>query len=184
MRGTGPNGSSVGRVARVPLRDEIPEPAASALREVGGRPINLYRALANQPEVLKAWIGLAWTLRSKAITPRPLRELVILRGAQCFGSEYEWTHHVAMARSAGVPEPKIAALADWRRSELFDDRERAALAYAEGVLDGDVSAAAADGLARHFDAAEIVELAVTAGFYAMVPRVLDALDVPLEGREG
>lgn len=167
-------------MARVPLVDEIPEPAASALREVGGRPINLYRALANQPEVLRAWIDLAWTLRSRARTPRDLRELVILRGAQCFGSEYEWTHHVEMARAAGVGEAKIEALGDWRHSELFDERERAALAYGEAVLDGDVPAAVAGELARHFEPGEVIELTVLAGFYAMVPRVLEALEVPLE----
>ena len=168
-------------MARVPLLEEIPEPAAAALAEVGGRPINLYRALANQPEVLRAWIDLAWTLRTRARTPRAVRELVILRGAQCFGSEYEWAHHLEMARAAGVPEAKIEALAGWRGApEVFSAAERAALAHAEGVLDGDVGDEVAAELARHFDAGQVVELTVVAGFYAMVPRVLDALRVPLE----
>jgi alkylhydroperoxidase family enzyme len=34
--------------------------------------------------------------------------------------------------------------------------------------------------ARHFDEQQRVELTVTAGFYAMVPRVLEALGVPVE----
>jgi 4-carboxymuconolactone decarboxylase len=37
-------------------------------------------------------------------------------------------------------------------------------------------------LARHFDEQQRVELTVTAAFYAMVPRVLDALGVPIEER--
>jgi alkylhydroperoxidase family enzyme len=165
---------------RVPLLRHIPEPAATALREVGGRPINLYRALANHPDLLKAWIGMAWTLRLQGRTPRALRELVILRCAQVYGSEYEWAHHEVMARAAGVPQSKIAALAAWRRSEHFSAPERAALAYAEGVMDGDLTEAAAEELTRHFDAEQRVELTLTAAFYAMVARVLDALAIPLE----
>lgn len=167
-------------MARVPLLDEIPEPAASALAEVGGRPINLYRALASQPQVLRAWIDMAWTLRTRAATPRTLRELIALRGAQVFGSEYEWTHHRRMGLEAGITEAQVAELEEWRRSELFSPVERAALAFAEGMMDGEVTPAAADGLAALVDPAAFVELTVMAGFYAMVPRVLQALEVPLE----
>jgi alkylhydroperoxidase family enzyme len=35
-------------------------------------------------------------------------------------------------------------------------------------------------LANHFTSSEVIELALTAGFYAMVPRVLNALKVPIE----
>lgn len=38
-------------------------------------------------------------------------------------------------------------------------------------------------LTQHFTDAERVELVLTAGFYAMVPRVLDACRVPIEGTE-
>lgn len=165
----------------MPLVDEIPDPAASALREVGGRPINLYRALANQPEVLRAWIDLAWTLRLRGSVDRSLRELLILRAAQILDSDYEWGHHVMAARAAGLAEAKIAALARWRwEREVYDDRERAALLYTEGVVDGDVSDTAAAALAEHFDPAGVVEITVTAGFYACVGRVLDALAIPLD----
>lgn len=38
-------------------------------------------------------------------------------------------------------------------------------------------------LGRHFDHAQRVELTVTAAFYAMVPRILDALRVPVESKQ-
>jgi alkylhydroperoxidase family enzyme len=47
-----------------------------------------------------------------------------------------------------------------------------------------VTDAVHDELARHFSEPERVELVLTAGFYAMVPRVLDACRVPVEGDEG
>ena len=47
-------------------------------------------------------------------------------------------------------------------------------------MHGDVSDEDFAELAKHFSSSEIIELALTAGFYAMVPRVLNALKVPIE----
>jgi alkylhydroperoxidase family enzyme len=85
-----------------------------------------------------------------------------------------------MARKAGVREAQIAALAAWRTSAEFDAREKAALQLAESVTSGRVSDEVYREAMRHFDHHDYVELAVTAGFYAMVARVLDAMAVELE----
>ncbi len=164
---------------RVPLAEF--EPALKKrLDELWGTPPNLYRALANHPKIVAAWSEFANTLRNGTRTPRALRELVILRGAQLAGSEYEWAQHLRMARKAGVREAQIAALGAWRKSSEFDSKERAALAIAEAVTEGRVSDELYRGAMKHFDHHDYVELAVTAGFYAMVARVLDAMGVQLE----
>ena len=146
----------------------------------GSTPPNLYRALANHPNIIAAWTEFANALRNGTRTPRALRELVILRGAQLVRSEYEWAQHLKMARKAGVREAQIAALANWRASSEFDSKEQAALALAEAVTEGRVSDAVYREAMRHFDQHDYVELAVMAGFYAMVARVLDAMGVQLE----
>jgi alkylhydroperoxidase family enzyme len=164
---------------RVPLADF--EPALKKrLEELWGTAPNLYRALANHPNLVAAWTEFANTLRSGTRTPRALRELVILRGAQLSGSQYEWAHHLRMARKAGVREAQIAALDAWATSPDFDPREKAALALAEAVTRGRVGDEVYREAAKHFDHHDFVELAVTAGFYAMVARVLDAMGVQLE----
>ena len=151
------------------------------LRELGmPEPINLYRVLANQPDLLRVWVEFAWTLRLAARTPRRLRELMITRGAEVMHSGYEYGHHRRMALAAGVSERELAELGRWRQSGFFSAPERAALAYMEAILEGSVPDAVADEMARHFDPAERIELTLTAGFYAMVPRVIDALRVPPE----
>jgi alkylhydroperoxidase family enzyme len=150
------------------------------LEELWGTPPNLYRGLANHPQIIAAWTEFANTLRHGSRTPRALRELVILRGAQLSASEYEWAHHLRMARKAGVREAQIEALPDWRVSPEFDSREKAALALAEAVTRGRVSDEVYDEAVKHFDHHDYVELAVTAGFYAMVARTLDALGIQLE----
>ena len=151
------------------------------LEELWGQPVNLYRALGNHPALTAAWAEFANAIRHDSRTPRALREVMILRTAQIARSEYEWAHHLRMARKAGVDEAKIATLADWRASKLFDARERAALALTEAVLACNVSDEVHAEVKKHFSDAEFVELSLTAGFYAMVSRMLEAMRVPLDG---
>ena len=157
------------------------EPALQKrLEELWGKPVNLYRALGNHPALAAAWTEFANAIRHDSRTPRALRELMILRTAQIARSEYEWAHHLRMARKAGVAEEKIAALADWRGAAPFDAKERAALALTEAVMACDVTDAVHAEAKKHFSDAEFVELSLTAGFYAMVSRMLDALRVELD----
>jgi len=146
----------------------------------GGTPPNLYRCLANHPALVAAWSDFSRALRHGTRTPRALRELVILRGAQLMRSEYEWAQHLKMARKAGVCEAQIAALPSWKTSAEFDAKEKAALLLAEAVTQGKVSDDVYAEAMRHFDHHDYVELSLTAAFYAMVGRMLDALGVQLE----
>ena len=150
------------------------------LEDLWGKPPNLYRALANHPELLAAWAEFSKVMRHDTRTPRALRELVILRGAQVARSEYEWASHLPMARKAGVREAQIAALHEWRASNEFDAREKAALELCEAVTRGEVSDEVYARASGHFDHAEYVELSMVAAFYAMVSRMLDAMRVELD----
>ena len=157
------------------------EPALQKrLEELWGKPVNLYRALGNHPALTAAWTEFANAIRHDSKTPRALREIMILRTAQIARSEYEWAHHLRMARSAKVSEAKIAALAGWRASKEFDAKERAALALTEAVMACNVTDAVHAEAKQHFSDAEFVELSLTAGFYAMVSRMLDAMRVELD----
>jgi alkylhydroperoxidase family enzyme len=150
------------------------------LKELWGSPVNLYRALGNHPGLAAAWTEFANAIRHDSRTPRELREIMILRTAQLARSEYEWAHHLRMARKAGVSEAKIAALAGWRASSAFDERERAAILLTEAVMACDVTDAVHAEVKKHFSDAEFVELSLTASFYAMVSRMLDAMRVEMD----
>lgn len=164
---------------RTPLAGFAP-PLKKRLVELWGTPPNLYKALGNHPELVAAWAEFSKTLRHDTRTPRALRELVILRGAQVMRSEYEWAQHLAMARKAGVSEAKIKNLASWRTSSEFSEQEKAALALAEAVTEGRVSDEVYARAKKHFDDHDYVELALVAAFYAMVGRMIDAMGVELE----
>jgi 4-carboxymuconolactone decarboxylase len=164
---------------RVPLADFEPQ-LKKRLEQLWGTPPNLYKALGNHPRLVAAWTEFSKTLRHDTRTPRALRELVILRGAQLMRSEYEWAQHLAMARKAGVREAQIGSLSAWSTSHEFDAREKAALALGEAVTQGHVSDEVHALAMKEFDAHDYVEIALLAAFYAMVGRMLDAMGVELE----
>ena len=166
-------------MSRVPLADFEPG-LQKRLTDLWGTPPNLYRCLANHPALVAAWTEFSKMLRHDTRTPRALRELLILRGGQLMRSEYEWAQHLPMARKAGVREAQINALANWRTSGEFDEREKAALELAEAVTEGRVSDEVYAKVTRHFDHHDYVELAAVAAFYAMVGRMLEAMGVPLD----
>lgn len=174
-------------MARLPMVS--PEPDDPVLRAIydevrahGVQLPNLYRVIGLAPPMLRAWLDFAWPLRLHAKTSRKIRELLILRGAQVSSTNYEWAHHHKMALAAGVTPAQIGALAQWQNSGLFSAQEKAVLRLADEVTGGPgASSACIEALKQaHFDAAEIVELTLTASFYVCVSRFLKSMDVDLE----
>jgi 4-carboxymuconolactone decarboxylase len=164
----------------IPLAS-LPDSAAARVQQAGAPGVNLYRALAHAPRLLEAWIDFAWALREHCDTPRRMRELVILRTAQRMLSRYEWHQHRLMAAEAGVDEHQVAELPMWRTSPAFTDAERAALALTDALVEGHVPDEVNATVDKHFGPQARVELTVTTAFYCAVPRLLDALRVPVEG---
>lgn len=115
---------------------------------------------AAAPDVVKAMMALDDSAKSMII-PLALRELVKMRCSQINGCAYCLDIHAPAARAAGISQQKLDVLAAWRESPIFDDRERAALGWAEaltrieatGVPDADYEA-----LAAVFDGREQTEL--------------------------
>lgn len=177
-------------MSRLPMVPKAPQDAATkalfdevhAARGPGFEMPNLYRVLGLSPPMLKAWLDFAWPLRLHARTPRKIRELLILRGAQISGIAYEWAHHVSMALEAGVTQSQLDALAAWTDSDQFDAREKAVLQLAEEITRGpSASEGSMEQLKQQsFDHAEIVELVLTASFYVCVGRFLQSMDIELE----
>jgi len=168
----------------IPAQPEDPALAAmfEEVRARGIRVPNLYRVIGHAPAMLRAWLDFAWPLRLDARTPRRLRELLILRGAQVSGAHYEWVHHTSMALTAGVTQEQIDSIADWENAACFDAQERAVLRLAQEVTAGPAASAECIAALREqgFDEAAIVELTLTASFYVCVARFLLSMEVELE----
>ena len=91
--------------------------------------------------------GADWFERSHheaALAVEPvLLELARLRIATLFRDTGEMARRNAVARAAGLTDDKVAELVRWHRSPLFDEPERACLAFVEQFVI-DVSAITAE----------------------------------------
>lgn len=83
----------------------------------------------------------------------------------------------------GVASDKLAALEEWQGSSLFDERERVALDYAEGVTHPErgVDDALMARLRNHFDDDAVIELTGLIAFQNMSSKFNSALAVPPRG---
>jgi 4-carboxymuconolactone decarboxylase len=141
----------------------------------------MYQALGNSPEILDAWIGLGWGLRSASTADRGLHELVILRVAQLTRSDYVWRSHWRPALKSGIDEARLHALDQWRERNLFTGSERAVLALADALTqDVAVPDDVWSEIATRFDDRQRVELVMTISWYCCVARFAAGLEVPLE----
>ncbi len=174
-------------MAHIPLIEETdhPELAEAIGRIKAGRRgglLNVYKLLLHSPELAQTWFDHVGAVRWKTQLSGRLREIVIIRIAHLNEVDYVLAQHVpGLALAEGLTTAECAALADWRATDLFGARERAALAYAEAMtlstsVPGEVFAA----VREHFTDREIVELSVLIGTYIMHNRVMKALAVDLE----
>ncbi len=83
----------------------------------------------------------------------------------------------------GASREQVTALRNWRSSDLFDARERAALDYAEAMTLSDRRPGDAqfDALKRHFDDDAIINLTGLIAFQNLSSKFNAALDVPPQG---
>ena len=90
-----------------------------------------------------------------------LLELVRLRASLMNGCEYCIHLHTADLRKKNESAERIAGVAEWRGSDLYTERERAALAWTEAVTniqDGHAPDAVYEELRAHFSDVETVNL--------------------------
>jgi alkylhydroperoxidase family enzyme len=150
----------------------------------GVQVLNLYRAVANCPEVGDAFIRLGNRILFRGKVPPRLRELAILRVGQLAHAPYEFSKHTLIGLKAGLSQAQLDALGDWEGSPRFDPQEQAVLRYTEEVSRGyRASEETFRALTGFLDDERITELTITIGYYEMVCRVLEALQIELEAED-
>jgi alkylhydroperoxidase family enzyme len=144
------------------------------------RPPNVFTTLARAPELFHAFIGFGAAMRNGRLSAR-VRELVILRTAHAEGSRYEWTHHVPMARAAGVSDDELGRLQGPLDADAWPEGDGAVLAAVDELLrDRTIGDATWSALTARFDDAELIELILLVGEYRLLALALGALRIQLE----
>ncbi|MGO9443755.1 MAG: carboxymuconolactone decarboxylase family protein, partial [Thiobacillaceae bacterium] len=135
-----------------------------------------HRAIANVPNLLRAYMSLSNELRfGTRLDPR-LRELAIVTVGWITNIEHEFTAHSKMALAVGVRQEQLDGLGAYDSSPSFNAHERAVIRFAlASTQDVSVSDEIYDQLRQLFDDALIVELVMEVSFYNLVVRVLGAL---------
>jgi AhpD family alkylhydroperoxidase len=87
------------------------------------------------PEGLAKMRELEHYLNNGANLEASLRELVRLRVSLMNGCGYCVQVHISELKKTGETEERIAGVVEWRNSDVYTKRERAALAWAEAVTD-------------------------------------------------
>lgn len=112
------------------------------------------------PDAFKAMIAVSMTLHKTAIG-LPLKHLVDARVSQINGCAYCLDMHTREALAAGEDPQRLALLPAWEETDLYTDRERAALRWTEDLTlltDTHAPQSSFDALRKHFTDQEIAEL--------------------------
>jgi AhpD family alkylhydroperoxidase len=114
------------------------------------------------PEAVKALSATGLYIASSGITPQ-MRALIELRVSQINGCAYCVDLHSQQARKAGESQQRLDCLPAWRETSFYDERERAALAWAESVTlvaQPGVPDATYEEARQQFSEKELVDLTV------------------------
>ena len=157
---------------------EAQEEMLARLRRPDGTVLNIFRTMANHPDLARRWRVFGNHVLGKSTLSPRLRELVILRTGRLCRSEYEWGQHVLIAVEVGVSPEEIERLksdsidADWAADEasalvatddLFRHKAISDTAWAE--------------LENHFTVEQMMDLVFTVGQYTLVSMALNSFVV-------
>ncbi|MGI8926310.1 MAG: carboxymuconolactone decarboxylase family protein [Tepidiformaceae bacterium] len=167
-------------------RDDLPEDARRVFDDVGaarGYVPNLYRALAHSPRLMGDFVRMGATIRRESALPADLKELAILTVARVTAASTMWVSHLPLGRAAGLDEDQLVGLPVWRRHTAYSAAQRAVMAYAEEVTETiRASDATWADLKAALSSEQLAELALIVGFYNMVARFLEPVQVDLDPR--
>ena len=111
-------------------RDPVVEPGTAT-----GTPGNWWTVFALVPDIFNSAVAQFGMFGSKRRQLSPyFRELGLTRAGFAGGSQFVYSQHMKAARAAGIPEEKAAAIHAWASAPVFDDNDRAVLAYADDLV--------------------------------------------------
>ncbi len=161
-----------------PDRDPVAQPGTAT-----GTPGDWWTVFAQEPDCLHHMVAGFQYYRgeNRKISPR-LRELGQARAGFARGSQFVFSQHCKALRACGFSEAQIEAIPSWASSDLFNEVERAVLAYTDDlVLQG---GRVADGtfarLKEHLSEVEIIELTYITCTYEMHATMTRALKLEFD----
>ncbi len=143
--------------------------------------LNILLTIAHHTTLLGPFLGFASALAQQGTLSRRDSELLALRAAWNCRSDFEWGHHVAFARVAGLGDTEIARIVVGPDAPQWSESDRALLRAADQLharqqIEDDVW----QQLAAECSEAQLVEIPFVVGQYTMLSMVANATGVELE----
>lgn len=144
-------------------------------------PMNVARMMANAPASMKGFLELAKSiLFFSEFDPRK-REIAVLRVAHVTQANYEWTHHVTLARNYDVSDREIQIICTEDPVKSLDD-EGNLLCRVADEISRDVRLSD-DGLSQileRYGTRGATELILCVSYFNFLSRFLESTRVELE----
>ena len=165
-----------------PEPDSSDERVRAVLARLPEPRINLFTMLANAPALIGPTLRLGEASLTKNDLDVVLRELAILHTARLTGTEYEWVQHEAIARLVGISDEKIDAVRSGAIADgPLDARESLALQLVGHLIeDGTPPPELVRQAESELGRAELIELLIVAGYYAMLGGVMRAVQLDVD----
>jgi alkylhydroperoxidase family enzyme len=145
---------------------------------VDGRVLNIFGTLAHHPKLLKRWLVFGAHVLAKSTLPVRDRELLILRTGWNCRAPYEWGQHVAIARTAGITDAEIDAIAAGPDAPSWEPFDATLLRAADELHDDtSLSDAAWQALHERYDDQQVLDAIFTVGQYHLVSMALNSCRV-------
>lgn len=146
-----------------------------------GFPRNLLGMLMHNPETLGTFLDYWVTSKAKmGLTVRE-QELVILRMAVLYRSEYVWKHHVKVGREFGIDDAELDAIRQGSHAAFAAPRERALLELTDAFMnDRSLSPASWDRTKDILAPRDFVDLISLVSQYVLFALTNVCLQVQLE----
>ena len=162
-------------------RDPVADPGTAT-----GTPGDWWTTFALAPDIFKHCVDGFAVYRNPARTIDPvLRELGQTRAGWVKGSQFVFSQHCKSLRGLEVAEEKIAAIPSWTVSPLFNEQERAVLAYADCLClaGGRTPRPVFEALRTFWDDVQILEFTYITCLYDMHAVMTKALRLEFDDRE-
>lgn len=163
--------------ARAAVTALLPPERANA-RDAG----NVLATLVRHPGLARAYLKFnAYLLRDSTLSPRA-REVALLRAVHRRDCEYLWSHHVPIARRAGLTQAEIDAI---KSDEVGTDPDRVIVRAVDELDRGStISDPTWSELGRHFDDQQLMDLVFTVGGYCLLAMAVNTFGIENEGQHG
>ncbi len=173
------------RIPLVPVDELTPEQRDRYDNQPGGK-MNLGRLLAHARS-MQPGIGEAVKGMMTGIEVPPLeRQVCVLAVLHLDRGAYEWAQHLQVSKMMGIPDEKVAAIADDRFGDpIFNDREKALLAFTRQVVKTvRVDDFVFNAVNAFYTPRQIVELIHVIGLYMMFARVSEVAELEIDAVDG